>query len=95
MIEQLIKSEGSYNGPEFHKLSEEIVQLKQQLGSQLNQQGKEHLDQLTDIYLEQSTALLKASFIDGFCTAVDLALDYLEHRNISRSKANQQQPPES
>ena len=91
IIERLINSERSYDGPEHHKPSAKVIQLKQQLRSQLSPQGKEQLEQLTDTYLEQSAALLEVSFTDGFCTAVDLVLDYLEHRITARSRADPQQ----
>lgn len=76
MIERLINSERSYESPEHHKVSEQIVQLKQELYRQLDQQGKEQVDQLTNAYLEQIAALAENSFIEGFCAAVELALDY-------------------
>lgn len=96
MIERLINSESSYGGPEYRKPSEKIIQLKQQLCGQLSPpQGKEQLEQLTDAYLEQSAVLLEVSFTDGFCTAVDLVLDYLEYRITVRSKADPQQTQES
>ena len=95
MIERLFNVESSCDGPEYCKPSEKIIQLKQQLCGQLSPQGKEHLEQLTDTYLEQSAALLESSFTDGFCVAVDLVLDYLEHRITVRSKADPQQTQES
>ena len=32
---------------------------------------------------------------DGFCSAVDLMVDYLEHKAPGRSKTNQEQPPKA
>lgn len=95
MIERLIHSDQPCEGPEYRKRSEQIIQLKQELCRQLDQQGKQQLDQLTDLYLEQTASLTKRSFTEGFCTAVDLALDYFKHRSTDRSITNQQQPPES
>ena len=94
MIEILFNAESSCDGPEYRNLSEKIILLKQQLCSQLSPLGKEQIEQLTDAYLEQSAALLKVSFTDGFCTAVDLVMDYLEHRIAVRSKADPQQTQE-
>lgn len=88
MIERLVNTERTHEGTEQRKLSEKIAQLKQQLYGQLSSQGKELLEQLTDTYLEQSAALQESSFIDGFCAAVDLALDYLEY-----TTTNRQRPP--
>ena len=96
MIERLINSGNSCDGPEYRKPSEKIIQLKQQLCGQLSPHGKEQLEQLTDTYLEQSAALLEVSFTNGFCAAVDLVLDYLEHRiTVCCSKADQQQTQEA
>lgn len=88
MIERLMNTERPYGELGYNELSEKIVQLKQQLSAQLSPQGKEQLEQLADTYLEQSAALQESSFIDGFCAAVDLALDYLEY-----TTANRQRPP--
>lgn len=92
MIERLFNLERPCKKPEDRKLTKQIVQLKRQLCNQLNPQGKEQLNQLTDIYLEQSAALRESSFIDGFCAAVDLATDCLIH-NITNSTTTNQQPP--
>lgn len=90
MIERLMNLERPYGKSEYRKLSEKIVQLKQQLCGQLSPQGKDQLEELADIYLEQNAILLENRFIEGFCAAIDLAQDYLEH-----TTADPQQPPES
>lgn len=95
MIERLMNLEHPYGEPQYRNLSEQTISLKQQLFSQLNRQGKDQLDQLTDNYLTQLAALREVAFIDGFCSAVDLMADYLEHKTAGRSKANQEQPPKS
>jgi len=95
MIERLMNLEHPYGEPQYRNLSEQIISLKQQLFSQLNRQGKNQLDQLTGNYLAQLAALREAAFIDGFCSAVDLMIDYLEHKTTGCSKANQERPPES
>ena len=93
MIERLMNQERPYRESEYHNLLEQIILLKKQLYSQLNQQGKDQLEELTDIYLAQLSALREAAFINGFCSSVDLMMDYLEHRTTKCSKANPQQPP--
>ena len=95
MIERLMNLEHPYGEPQYRNLSEQIISLKQQLFSQLNRQGKDQLDQLTDNYLAQLAALREAAFFDGFCSAVDLMVDYLEHTAPGRSKTNQEQPPKA
>ena len=89
VIERLMNLELADETPAYCNLSEQIILLKQQLYGQLNQQGKEQLEQLTDNYLTQLAVLREAAFIDGFCSAVDLMTDYLKHRTADRSKANQ------
>ncbi|MEY8419251.1 DUF6809 family protein [Oscillospiraceae bacterium 44-5] len=95
MIERLINLERPCEEPGYRKLAEQIVQLKQQLGFQLTPQGKDQLNQLTGLYLEQSAILRESAFIDGFCAAVDLATDCLIYRIANSTTVNQQQPPES
>ena len=95
MIERLMNLERPYGEPEYSKLSVQIRHLKQQLCEQLDQEGKGWLEQLADTYLEQSAVLSESSFTDGFCAAVDLMLDYLEHRILAYPKADQPQTPES
>ncbi len=95
MIERLMNQECPYGEPKYRNLSKQIILLKQRLYGQLNQQGKDQLEQLTDVYLAYLAALREAAFIDGFCSSVELMMDYLEHRITGCSKANQQQPPES
>ena len=95
MIKRLMNLERPYGEPEYSRLSKQISQLKQQLYRQLNQEGKDWLERLADTYLEQSAILSESSFTDGFCAAVDLALDYLENRITTCSKGDQRQTPES
>ena len=95
MIERLINLERICEGPEYRKFSIQIIQLKRELYSQLDQRGKEQLEELTNVYLAQSSAILERSFTAGFCAAVELAADCLEGQNTNGSTANPQQPPES
>lgn len=57
MIERLMNLEHPYGDPQYRNLSEQIISLKQQFYGQLNQQGKDQLDQLTDNYLTQLAVL--------------------------------------
>lgn len=83
MIERLINLERPYGEPEYSKLSERRTQLKQRLSSQLTQEGQNLLEQLTDIFMRQETATLHDAFADGFCTAVELILEF-ERRKTNR-----------
>ncbi len=80
MIERLMNLEQPGMEPEYRKLTEQIIKLKQQLTGQLDAEGIRQLEQLTEAYLSQSEILLKREFYEGFCTAVDLILDYLEFK---------------
>jgi hypothetical protein len=95
MIERLMNLEQPCRESEYYNLLEQIILLKKRLYDQLNQQGKDQLEELTDIYTAQLSTLREAAFIDGFCSSVNLMMDYLEHRIINCPKANQEQPPES
>ncbi len=89
MIERLMNLERPCVEPEYRQLTEQIIQLKQQLAKQLDKEGVRQLEQLTEAYLTQSGILLKREFYEGFCTALDLIQDYLKFT------ANQQHLPES
>lgn len=83
MIERLMNMERPYGEPEYSRLSEQIAQMKQQLCSQLNQEGQNRLEQLTDIFIRQETAILHDAFKDGFWTAVELMLEF-QHQKFKR-----------
>ena len=80
MIERLINPERPYGDPEYSRLSEQITQLRQELITQLDQEGKNRLEQLTDAYLRQESAVLRDAFSDGFWSAVKLVLEFLQRR---------------
>jgi len=80
MIERLMDLERPCRDSAYIELSEQIVQLKQELSKHLDQEGKELLDRLSEAYLKQSGIMLKRAFSDGFCVTVGLTLDYLKHR---------------
>jgi len=80
MIEKLIDPEHFYGKPEYNRLSEQIFQIKQQLCNQLDQEGREKLEQLTDLFMRQENAALYDAFEDGFWTAVELMLEFQQHK---------------
>lgn len=84
MIERLMNLERPYGEPEYSKLSAQIGQLKQQLCGQLNQEGKDRLEQLTDIVMRQEHLILCDAFADGFWTAVELMLDFQQRKSDKR-----------
>lgn len=81
MIERLMNPERPYGEPEYSRLSEQITQLKQELIIQLDQEGRERLEQLTDAYLRQENAVLRDAFADGFWSAVELMLEFQRRGN--------------
>lgn len=97
MIERLMNPERPLKAPRYDEQSEQIIQLKRELANKLDRDGKSKLEQLAEIYLNQSGVLMQIAFSDGFCTAVDLMLDYLEWQASTKYRftANQQHPPKS
>ena len=65
MIERLMNLEQPCRESEYYNLLEQIILLKKRLYDQLNQQGKDQLEELTDIYTAQLSTLREAAFIDG------------------------------
>lgn len=84
MIERLINLERTYGGPEYSRLTEEISQLKNLLCGQLDQEGAQWLEQLTDAYMRQENAALSDAFAEGFWTAVELMLEFKNWKQNSR-----------
>jgi len=80
MIERLMDLERPYGEPEYSRLSEQITQLKQELIIQLDQEGRERLEQLSDTYIRQATVILRDAFADGFWSAVELMLEYKQRK---------------
>ncbi len=75
MIERLMNPERPYGEPAYSKFSEQINQLQQAISGQLAPQAKEHLEQLTDMYIRRETAALHDAFSEGFRAAIQLMLD--------------------
>jgi len=77
MIERLMDMEHPYGEPEYSKLSHEITRLRRILEKQLDREGVEYLEQLSDAYISQGSAVLRDAFADGFWCAVELMLEHL------------------
>lgn len=75
MIEQLMDPERSYGEPEYSKMSRQINNLKQKMMEQLDQEGRELLEELSDSYIHQGNVMIRDAFVDGFCTAIGLVLE--------------------
>ena len=84
MIERLINLECTYGGSEYSKLTEQIFRLKNLLCGQLDQEGTQWLEQLTDAYMRQENAALRDAFAEGFWAAVELMLEFGNWKQNSR-----------
>lgn len=76
MIERLMNPEYPYGEPKYSELSVKISELKGSLCGQLNQDGKDRLEQLADAYMRQENAALCGAFAEGFWAAVMLMLEF-------------------
>lgn len=81
MIERLMDLERPYGGTEYRKLSNLSEELHQQLSQWLDQEGTRYLEQLEDSYMRRENAVLQDAFAEGFWTAVDLMLEFHQHRH--------------
>lgn len=81
MIERLLNLEHPCKDPGYNSQQKQIAQLTQELSERLDETGKIQLNQLTDAYLKQEAFLLKDAFLDGFCAAIELAIDCLRHQS--------------
>ena len=84
MIERLMNQERPYGEPEYSKWAEEITRLKNMLCKQLDQSGKQQLEQMEDAYLRRENAALCDAFADGFWSAVELMLEYQQQKSEAK-----------
>lgn len=75
MIERLFNEER----PKHHPGRSEIAQRKEQLWHRLDSSSQILLEELIDAYIRQTSADVRDAFADGFCAAVELMLDCVEH----------------
>lgn len=78
MIEKLMDEEFRYGEPEFSKAEGQIVEIYQELRGMLDEEGKVLLDSLSDAYIRQNNLIVKEIFKSGFCSAVELMIDFLK-----------------
>lgn len=79
MIERLMKSEIRYGEPKYSKIDLEIREIKRALAKELDEDGLNLLESLSDAYLHQTSVQIEGAFVDGFCAAVDLMLDFIQN----------------
>ena len=79
MIERLMKENTRYGEPEYSRAGEAISQAIQSLSAKLDQDGWKLLSQVEEAYQAREAAVIRSTFQEGFCAAVRLALEVLEH----------------
>lgn len=79
MIERLFDEDHHYGEPVFSQASKQIEELRKLLKKQLDTEGQVALGQLEDLYIRQSSAMLRDAYADGFSTAVKLLAEALRH----------------
>lgn len=79
MIERLMQEESRYGEPEYSQRSAEIIRAIRALCETLDADEKQHLTQLENAYQLREATAIRSAFQEGFCVAVQLALDVLEH----------------
>ena len=79
MIETLLREGARYGEPEYSRESAVIIETARALSQQLDQGGKQLLAELEDAYQAREAAVLRSAFAGGFCSAVRLGLEVLEH----------------
>ena len=80
MIEKLMNPEFPYGEPEYSEIGREINDLMERLSVGMNQEEITLLERLADLHTHRANTVARATFISGFCTAIDLTLDYLRRR---------------
>ena len=80
MIEKLMNPELPYGEPEYSEIGREIDSLMERLAAKLNADDRPLLEQLADLHAHRANVVAEATYAAGFCTSVDLMLDYLRHR---------------
>lgn len=76
MLEHLMNEERTYGEPVYSEQAKEITQIRQQVFMQLNAEGRDALERMSDAYMRQETAVLHDAFAEGFWTAVELMLEF-------------------
>ena len=85
MIEKLIRSCFRYGEPTYKEKSAEIDEMIQMLSQELSAYKKPLLERLEDSYQAREGAVIRSAFIDGFCTAVQLVVEVVEHQRKNQN----------
>ena len=78
MIARLINQGYPFGEPTYTETAKQIGEMKEKISAQLDDNGKDILEQICNAHLKQCNAVLESAFVEGFCTATDLFTDYLE-----------------
>ena len=80
MIERLMNQELPYGEPEYSEISKKINSLMERIAAGMDEDSRKLLEQLADLHTHRANIVAEATFIAGFCAAMDLMLDYLRQR---------------
>ena len=80
MIEKLMKPELPYGEPEYSEIGKEINRVMERLTAKLDPDDRLLLEQLADLHDHRANVVAEDTYVAGFCTAIDLVMDYLRHR---------------
>ncbi len=81
MIERLMINDFLQDNPGYQAITRHIAELRRSVSEKLDPEDRELLDRLADAYIGQCTMLVNDAFTSGFCAAVELALEILQHRS--------------
>ena len=80
MIKQLMNPERPYGEPEYSEIGKEINSLMEKIAAQMDADSRKLLEQMADLHTHRANIVAEATYIAGFCAAIDLMLDYLRQR---------------
>lgn len=81
MIERLMNEEFRYGEPGSSKAEGQIAEIYQELRGMLDREGRILLEKLSDAYIRQNNLIVKDVFKSGFCSAVELMIDFLKQNS--------------
>jgi len=65
--------------PEYSEISAEIEKLEQRLSELLPAESRNLLERLTSASIRRENVLAEDEFVEGFCTAAEMALEIYKH----------------
>ncbi len=81
MIERLMTNHFLQDNPGYQEITQHIAEIRHAVSKNLDPEDREMMERLADAYIGQCTMLVNDAFTSGFCAAVELALEILQHRS--------------